>query len=361
MNTKPTSSDTSVASKPTRGTKRATSTSSENRTTQPLWADVLIIGGGFVGGALATALARSGLTALVAEAGVPQTTLQPRFDGRSSAISLSSKRMLTELGIWDALADQAGPMLDIRVADGKSRLFLHYDHQQVGDQPFGYMLENRHLRKAILDRLLALPGVTLVAPARVESLVRDGGDVEATLADGRRLRARVAVAADGRNSRTREDAGIRVTRWSYRQSAIVCTVRHERAHGFVAHEHFLPAGPFAILPLVPGDRSSIVWTERSALAETIMASSDSVFLDELRRRFGDFLGDIELEGPRFSYPLSLQYANQSIATRLALVGDAAHAMHPIAGQGLNMGFRDVAALTQVSPKRDHSIATSAHP
>lgn len=317
------------------------------RANQPLWADVLIIGGGFVGSTLAIALADAGLTAMVVEAGVPEAALSPQFDGRASAISLSSQRLLNRLGIWQDLAADAGPMLDIRVADGNSRLFLHYDHQEIGNQPFGYMLENRHLRQAILARMLQTPGVRLLAPARVSGLDCGARSVTATLADGRQLKARLAIAADGRDSRTREAAGIRITRWSYQQTAIVCTVRHQRPHCGVAHEHFLPAGPFAILPLAPGDRSSIVWTERAKLAPLIMAGSDAQFLDELRRRFGDFLGEIHIEGPRFSYPLSLQYAERSVGERLALVGDAAHAMHPIAGQGLNMGFRDVAALAHV--------------
>lgn len=317
------------------------------RARQPLWADVLIIGGGFVGGTLGIALAESGLTVLVVEAGVPEAALSDGFDGRASAISLSSQRMLARLSLWEALAPNAGPMLDIRVADGSSRLFLHYDHREVGDEPFGYMLENRHLRQAILARMQQMAGLRFLAPVRIESLGRGERGVDATLTDGTRLKARLCVAADGRNSWTRESARIRVTRWSYKQTAIVCTVRHQRPHGGVAHEHFLPAGPFAILPLAGGNRSSIVWTERADLAPLIMAGDDDRFLDELRRRFGDFLGELALEGPRFSYPLSLQYAERSIDQRLALVGDAAHAMHPIAGQGLNMGFRDIAALTEV--------------
>jgi 2-octaprenyl-6-methoxyphenol hydroxylase len=255
--------------------------------------------------------------------------------------------MLAALDLWPALAADACPMQDIRVADGSSRLFLHYDHRDIGSEPFGYMLENRLIRRAILTRMRSLPGIRLMAPVQLASLERAGDGVDASLADGTRLRATLAVAADGRTSRVRDAAGIRVTRWSYAQTAIVCTVRHARPHGFVAHEHFLPAGPFAILPLLPGDRSSIVWTERQDLAPLIMAGSEAQFLDELRRRFGDFLGAIDIEGPRFAYPLSLQFAARATDLRLALVGDAAHAMHPIAGQGLNMGFRDVAALTQV--------------
>jgi 2-octaprenyl-6-methoxyphenol hydroxylase len=235
-------------------------------------------------------------------------------------------------------------MLDIRVSEGGSRLFLHYDHREVGDEPFGHMLENRVLRRALILRARELPALRLLAPARLAQLDRGSAGVAARLADGTRIEAPVVVAADGRGSFVREEAGIRVTRWTYRQTAIVTTVEHERPHGFVANEHFLPAGPFAILPLLPETRSSIVWTERSDVAPAIMALDEQGFTRELRRRFGGFLGDVRPVGPRFSYPLSLQYAASAIDRRLALVGDALHAMHPIAGQGLNMGLRDVAAL-----------------
>lgn len=307
-------------------------------------ADVLIIGGGFVGLALACALADNGLRSLVIENGDPEAALAQGFDGRASAIALTSRRLLERIGVWEKLADEAAPMLDIRVSEGGSRLFLHYDHREVGDQPFGHMLENRVLRRALLQRLRELPLATLLAPAALKVLERARDSVAATLADGRRITAPLAIAADGRDSRVREDAGIRVTSWSYGQTAIVTTVEHERSHGFVANEHFLPAGPFAILPLLPETRSSIVWTERASVAPAIMALDDQGFGRELRRRFGDFLGEVRPVGPRFSYPLSLQYAARATGQRLVLVGDALHAMHPIAGQGLNMGLRDVAAL-----------------
>jgi 2-octaprenyl-6-methoxyphenol hydroxylase len=305
--------------------------------------DVLIIGGGFVGGTLACALAHAGLTSVVVEAGNPRAALDAGFDGRASAIALTSRRLLQAVGVWPAMAADAHPMLDIRVSDGPSRLFLHYAHDEVGEEPFGHMVENRHLRRAILERMEALDGVRLLAGEHLERLERGPQGVIGWRRDGSRIRARLAVAADGRNSPTREDAGIAVTGWRYDQAAIVCTVAHALAHRSIAHEHFLPAGPFAILPL-NGDRSSLVWTERAAVAPAMMALDDEAFLDELGQRFGDFLGALRLIGPRFSYPLSLQYAQAVTARRLALVGDAAHAMHPIAGQGLNMGFRDVASL-----------------
>lgn len=308
--------------------------------------DVVIVGGGLVGGTLACALAADGLSTVVVETATPATMLDDRFDGRASAISLTSRRLLEAIDLWPGMAAEATPMREIRVSEGASPLHLHYDHREVGDQPFGHMVENRHYRRALYARIGEIEAVTFLAPARAASVERRETDVEVLLEGGGRIRAPLVIGAEGRNSRLREEAGIRVSGWSYRQVGIVCSVDHERPHGFIAHERFLPAGPFAILPL-KGNRSSIVWTERAERAPAIMKLDDAGFAAEVSRRFGDFLGRLSIVGPRWSYPLSLQFAEKAIAPRLALVGDAIHAMHPIAGQGLNMGLRDVAALSEV--------------
>jgi 2-octaprenyl-6-methoxyphenol hydroxylase len=311
-----------------------------------LHSDVLIVGGGLVGGPLACCLAAAGISAAVVDAEDPATVTAAAFDGRASAIALATHRVLAAAGLWPAILPFAAPIKQIRVVDGTSPLFLHYDHRAIGGEPFGWIVENRAIRQAVAERLPGLPKARLLAPSRVVELDRTVQGVRARLADGRVVTAAVAVAADGRPSSVRAAAGIGVTRWDYQQTAIVCTVVHERPHHDTAHEHFLPAGPFAILPL-PGNRSSVVWTERARLAPLILAQDEDGFLRELKLRFGDFLGHIALEGPRFSYPLSLQFADSYTAPRLALVGDAAHGMHPVAGQGMNMGLRDIAALAEV--------------
>ncbi|MCW5750410.1 MAG: UbiH/UbiF/VisC/COQ6 family ubiquinone biosynthesis hydroxylase, partial [Alphaproteobacteria bacterium] len=307
--------------------------------------EVVIVGGGLVGLSLAVALGRHGVETVVIDREDPATATGAAFDGRVSAIARASMAMLQAVGIARHVGESQ-PIWDIRVSDGDSLLFLHYDHRELGTEPFGHMIENRLLRLALLAALVETPGARLLAPAALRRLERGAGGVSAELADGRRIRALLAIGADGRNSRLREEAGIRTLGWSYPQTGIVCTVAHELPHHGIAQERFLPAGPFAILPMT-GNRSSLVWTERAELAPAILKLGPAEFQAEMARRFGDYLGRTEVVGPRWSYPLALHHAETYLAERLALVGDAAHGIHPIAGQGLNMGLRDVAALTEV--------------
>jgi len=325
--------------------------SAANASDSTVDSDVLIVGGGMAGMTLACALAGAGVSVTVLDRAPPDAQMTRDYDGRASAIAHASAMALRGIGLWPLLEPHASPINDIRVADGHpmrgiSPLFLHYDHRDVGDAPFGYIIENRLIREALAAFAAKCPSLRLLAPVEVARLDRSRHRVEAFLADGRRVRAGLAIAADGRFSETRKAAGIAVTGFRYRQTAIVCTVRHERAHDGVAVELFLPGGPFAMLPMTD-NRSNVVWTERADLAPVYLGLDDDRFMTELRRRFGGWLGEIELVGPRFSYPLGVLHAARYTADRLALVGDAAHAIHPIAGQGLNLGLRDVAALAEL--------------
>jgi 2-octaprenyl-6-methoxyphenol hydroxylase len=309
-------------------------------------ADVAIVGGGLVGATLAAALASGGAEVCVIDRLTPTAQTDPVFDGRASAIALAPQRMLDAIGIWRHLAGHATPILDIRVADGESRLFLHYDHTEVGTDALGYMLENRHIRSGLFAAIKEHANIHMIAPADVVDVNIGTGLAHVSLANGDTVTASLIAGADGRASAIRARAGIDVDRWDYKQTGIVCTVSHEKPHHNVAHEHFLAAGPFAILPL-SDNRSSLVWTERADLAPRIVAMEPDGFMRELRARFGDFLGSLTREGPVWTYPLTMHLAHQAIAHRIALVGDSAHGMHPIAGQGFNLGLRDVAALAEV--------------
>ncbi|MCK5546849.1 MAG: FAD-dependent monooxygenase, partial [Rhodospirillaceae bacterium] len=263
--------------------------------------DVLVVGGGLAGGTLSLALAHGGLSVACVDREDPSLWTAPTFDGRASAIAISSKRVLDAVGIWDLIENETAPIKDIRVADGRSPLFLHYDHNELGGDVFGFMVENRSIRKALQTLLPNENKITHLAPAEISELVRDENKASATLNDGSKINAALVIGCEGRVSPTRESAGIKLTKWSYEQTGIVCTVEHERPHNFCAQEHFLPSGPFAILPLPgtdkkPGCRSSIVWTERADLAPIMMGLNDDDFLEELKLRFGDFLGDLKIIG-----------------------------------------------------------------
>jgi 2-octaprenyl-6-methoxyphenol hydroxylase len=309
--------------------------------------EVLVAGGGLTGMLLGIACAGPGLEVAIVDPADPATVLDDNFDGRCSAIAYGSFRVLVALGLWPEIGPWAEPIKEIRVADDESPLFLHYDHGQLrSGAPLGYIVENRVLRRVLIERARSLPSLSFLAPLAVGSVNTSAFAAVVAITDGRRLTARLVAAADGRKSRLRRAAGIPAVEWRYRQTAIVTTVRHEHFHGGIAVEHFLPAGPFAILPMT-GNRCSIVWTERAELAARLIALSDKEFGAELAARFGDFLGAVKPVGPRWAYSLGLMLAERYVARRLALVGEAAHLVHPIAGQGLNLGIRDVAALAEL--------------
>ena len=313
---------------------------------ETLGCDVLVVGGGLVGSAFAIACASIGVRVVLVDQLAPVTRAAEKFDGRTFAIAYGSKRILDGIGLWPHVADEAQPILEIRVADNNAPLFLHYDHKEVGDDPLGWIVESRWLRQAAYDRIKALPSLVQASPVTAEITKRDAEGVTAILSDGREVRARLLVCAEGKSSAIRAQAGIRSLTHQYGQDGIVCTVEHEHPHRGIAVEHFFPAGPFAILPMT-GNRSSIVWTERADLAKEILALDLPGFETELRRRFGDFLGKIKTVGPRARYPLDITLPERITDQRLALLGDAAHGIHPIAGQGLNLGIRDVAVLAEL--------------
>ena len=311
-------------------------------------ADVIIFGGGLVGLALAAALDSSGLSAIVVDPADPGERKTSTFDGRTSAVSSSSMRMLETIGAANELAEPGCPIRTIQVADGLKPGGLAFNPDD--DEPLGVMHENRNLRAALLARAEAGKNLWLLWKSRVASVQRGDHQVEVVLEDGRRLCAPILAAADGRNSAMREAAGIAVARWKYDHAAIVSTLRHEQPHNNIAYEIFFPTGPFALLPMTDdaeGHRSAIVWSVPKADAAGWLSLNDEQFAGEAQAAMGGFLGKIEMAAPRSTYPLGFHHAARITDKRLALVGDAAHAIHPIAGQGLNLGFRDAAALAQV--------------
>jgi 2-octaprenyl-6-methoxyphenol hydroxylase len=305
--------------------------------------EIAIVGAGMVGLVLAAALGRRNLSVALID-GKSFDALKDRArDGRTSAIAAGSRAVLRRAGAWDAIAAKAEPIQEIRVSDSDAPLFLHYDHALLDEGPLGWIAENADIRDALIAEVRACDSIVTLDGRNVDSLARAMNSVEALLSDGTRVRAVLAIAADGQNSPLRQAAEIESISWRYDQASIVCTVTHEHPHRGIAHEKFLPAGPFAILPMT-GNRSSIVWTERAELVPEIVKLPRAEFTAALARRFGDFLGRLEVEGEIFAHPLALSHARHYTAQRLALIGDAAHTIHPIAGQGFNLGLRDVAAL-----------------
>ena len=356
-------------------------------------AELIIVGGGLVGLSLAIACAEGGIDTLVVEAESPETLANANYDGRTCAVAHGSQQVLQAIGAWDAMAPHAQPISDIRVTDGgwhmkgESQAYVHYSNKDLprgevkgssgepaelrplpGDNeailacepeaqasPFGYIVENRITRIALLGRAEDCAKLRHVAPHLVTALDFENGQARVTLDDGRILTGQLVVAADGKQSALRRMAGITARNSDYNQTAIVCSVGHTRPHRGVAHEHFLPAGPFAMLPMTDErladggirHRSSIVWSEDPRLVPMLLKLEDAEFGREIERRFGLSLGNILPLGPRFSYPLTMLLADAYARDRFALVGDAAHGIHPIAGQGFNLGVRDAAALAEI--------------
>jgi 2-octaprenyl-6-methoxyphenol hydroxylase len=312
----------------------------------PSRTDVLIIGGGLVGSAMATALASARVSVRVLERGARQTVYQPRNDGRVSAISQASARIFRHLGVWAPLEAAAEPILDIRVADQGAQAHVHFDHRAVGDAPFGYMIPNGLIRQTLQEAMEACDGVDVIYDAVVADLDRDAFRAAVSLEDGRSFEASLLLVADGRYSTMRERLGIPARLLDYDQTAMVCTIRHAKPHHGVAVELFQPAGPLAILPMTE-QRSCIVWTETTARAQEILALPEDEFTAMLAEAMSGYLGALELLGAPYGYPLHLVQADRYVAQRTALIGDAAHGIHPIAGQGVNLGYRDVAVMAEL--------------
>jgi 2-octaprenyl-6-methoxyphenol hydroxylase len=320
-------------------------------------ADVIVAGAGMAGATLALALKSGGLEPILVDPVVFETQTAPTFDGRASAIAFACFRQWRTNGAGAAIEPHAQRIEQILVTDGRapgaaqgapSPAYLRFDSAEIADrsggEPLGYMVENRHIR-ANLARAVVDAGIRVEAPARVAAVETGPAGASVTLEDGRVLRAPLVVGSDGRRSQVREAAGIGVVGWPYPAVGVVATVKLEHPHNGVAHEHFLPSGPFAILPLT-GDRASLVWTEKAARGKALAEARAEVFHAHLQRRFGDFVGRAELDGARFVYPLAMELAEAMTAPRIALLGDAAHGIHPIAGQGLNLGLKDAAALAE---------------
>lgn len=310
----------------------------------PNKSDVVIVGGGPSGLTLAACLGAAGFSVVCLERKAPRSAKElARNDGRTTALSYASMQILGACGLRPKLEKQACPILAIRVADQNSPLYLDFHHQDVGDKPFGWIIENHLFHRALYEKVRALKSVRLAAAAQVKSFERNGHQARIVLENGQKYAADLVIGADGRHSLTRDEAGIPLYGWDYDQTAIVCTLSHAKPHNNVAVEHFLPGGPLATLPMT-GQRSSIVWTEKKETADTLMQMSEKNFTSELQDKVQGWLGTVKLTGPRFAYPLSLTHAAKYTAPRFALIGDAAHGIHPVAGQGFNLGMGDIGAL-----------------
>ncbi len=313
--------------------------------------DVIIAGGGLAGLAQSLALAHYGIPSTLIEKGSHALHLNPGFDGRTSFVSLGNQILFEQWGAWEGMKAHAEPVKDIRIVDGDSPLFLHYDTEEIGVDAMGYIIENFYFRRALIEAVHKNSLITVIENTVVEASAADSHFTTLTLSNGNALKAKLLIVSEGRNSSLREKAGINTRSYNYKQTAIICAVAHEKHHQNIAIEKFLPAGPFAILPMQGGFHSSLVWTERADLAPLYLEMNDADFTAAITERFGDYLGRLTLSSQRWNYPLSLTYATTLYSERLVLVGDSAHAIHPIAGQGFNQSMKDIAALSRLISER----------
>ena len=313
--------------------------------------DIIIVGGGLNGSLMAIAAANIGFSTIVLDSKDNEARMENRFDGRSYALALSSVRLLKNLNIFKDIIDKSQPILDIKILDGKlvqgpSQFSLHFDNNEIHDGPMGQMVEDRFIRKALFTKINKNEQIDYKFNSKVTEHKKQSGYISVTLDNGKKLNTKLLVGADGKNSELANRAEIKKSGWKYNQSALVCAIEHEADHNGVAWQYFMPSGPLAVLPMT-GKRSCIVWTEQNANAKAINLFDETRYTKILAARLGNFLGKFKIIGDRHTYPLELSIADQFIDERLALIGDAAHSVHPIAGQGLNAGFKDIAVLAHI--------------
>ena len=313
--------------------------------------DIIIVGGGLNGSLMAIAAANIGFSTIVLDSKDNEASAENRFDGRSYALALSSVRLLKNLDIFEDIIDKSQPILDIKILDGKlvqgpSQFSLHFDNNEIHDGPMGQMVEDRFIRKALFTKINKNKQIDYKFNSKVTEHKKQSGYISVTLDNGKKLNTKLLVGADGRNSELANRADIKKSGWKYNQSALVCAIEHEADHNGVAWQYFMPSGPLAVLPMT-GKRSCIVWTEQNANAKAINLFDETRYTKILAARLGNFLGKFKIIGDRHTYPLELSIADRFIDERLALIGDAAHSVHPIAGQGLNAGFKDIAVLAHI--------------
>ena len=319
--------------------------------------EIIIVGGGLNGSLMAIAAANIGFSTIVLDSKDNEASAENRFDGRSYALALSSVRLLKNLNIFEDIIDKSQPILDIKILDGKlvqgpSQFSLHFDNNEIHDGPMGQMVEDRFIRKALFTKINKNKQIDYKFNSKVTEHKKQSGYISVTLDNGKKLNTKLLVGADGRNSELANRADIKKSGWKYNQSALVCAIEHEADHNGVAWQYFMPSGPLAVLPMT-GKRSCIVWTEQNANAKAINLFDETRYTKILAARLGNFLGKFKIIGDRHTYPLELSIADRFIDERLALIGDAAHSVHPIAGQGLNAGFKDIAVLAHIIQDAHH--------